>query len=108
MTALVVADSALADVDGLVAAAAAYLARRLGGTPPLDVATLPLDDAPTYAMLRKGDATGVFQFESTGMRDALRQVKPTQFEDLVALVALYRPGPMQNIPTYARRGIAFN
>jgi DNA polymerase-3 subunit alpha len=54
-------------------------------------------------MLRKGDATGVFQFESTGMRDALRQVKPTQFEDLVALVALYRPGPMQNIPTYSRR-----
>jgi len=54
-------------------------------------------------MLRKGDATGVFQFESTGMRDALRQVKPTVFEDLIALVALYRPGPMANIPTYARR-----
>ncbi|MGI9116518.1 MAG: DNA polymerase III subunit alpha, partial [Gaiellales bacterium] len=69
----------------------------------LDMPGLPLDDEPTYAMLRKGDATGVFQFESTGMRDALRQVKPTQFEDIVALVALYRPGPMQNIPTYARR-----
>ena len=54
-------------------------------------------------LLRKGDATGVFQFESTGMRDALRQVKPTVFEDLIALVALYRPGPMANIPTYARR-----
>ena len=64
---------------------------------------LPLDDAATYAMLKKGDALGVFQFESAGMRDALRQVKPTAFEDLVALVALYRPGPMQNIPTYARR-----
>ncbi len=69
----------------------------------LDMAELPLDDEATYAMLRKGDATGVFQFESTGMRDALRQVKPTRFEDLVALVALYRPGPMANIPTYARR-----
>ncbi len=69
----------------------------------LDMAHLALDDEPTYAMLRKGDATGVFQFESTGMRDALRQVKPTQFEDLVALVALYRPGPMANIPTYAAR-----
>ena len=69
----------------------------------IDIANLPLDDEPTYAMLRKGDATGVFQFESTGMRDALRQVKPTVFEDLIALVALYRPGPMANIPTYARR-----
>ena len=69
----------------------------------IDIPNLELDDEPTYAMLRKGDATGVFQFESTGMRDALRQVKPTQFEDLVALVALYRPGPMQNIPTYSRR-----
>lgn len=69
----------------------------------IDIANLPLDDEATYTMLRKGDATGVFQFESTGMRDALRQVKPTVFEDLIALVALYRPGPMANIPTYARR-----
>jgi DNA polymerase-3 subunit alpha len=69
----------------------------------LDIAALPLDDAPTYAMLARGDATGVFQFESAGMRDALRQVRPTEFDDLVALVALYRPGPMQNIPVYARR-----
>jgi DNA polymerase-3 subunit alpha len=53
-------------------------------------------------MMARGDATGVFQFESTGMRDALRQVKPTEFEDIVALVALYRPGPMQFIPDYAR------
>ena len=69
----------------------------------IDIANLPLDDEATYTMLRKGDATGVFQFESTGMRDALRQVKPKVFEDLIALVALYRPGPMANIPTYARR-----
>src|SRR4051812_41635697 len=69
----------------------------------IDWATLPLDDKKVYEMLAKGDATGVFQFESSGMREALRQVKPTQFEDLIALVALYRPGPMQYIPTYARR-----
>ena len=65
--------------------------------------TLPLDDAPTFEMLARGDALGVFQFESSGMREALRQVRPTEFDDLIALVALYRPGPMQNIPMYARR-----
>jgi DNA polymerase-3 subunit alpha len=69
----------------------------------LDIASIPLDDASTYKMLARGDATGVFQFESSGMRDALKQVKPTEFEDLVALVALYRPGPMAYIPVYARR-----
>jgi DNA polymerase-3 subunit alpha len=68
----------------------------------LDMDTLPLDDARTYAMMAEGDATGVFQFESSGMREALRLVKPTRFEDLIALVALYRPGPMQFIPDYAR------
>jgi len=69
----------------------------------IDVGSLPLDDRPTYEMLARGDAMGVFQFESSGMREALRQVKPTEFEDLVALVALYRPGPMGYIPTYAAR-----
>src|SRR5207247_1131728 len=69
----------------------------------LDITTIPLDDAKTYAMLARGESTGVFQFESSGMRDALRQVKPTEFEDLIALGALYRPGPMQYIPMYARR-----
>ena len=54
---------------------------------------IPMDDKKTYAMLARGEATGVFQFESSGMREALRQVKPTEFEDLIALVALYRPGP---------------
>jgi len=68
----------------------------------IDMTTLPLDDARTYEMLRRGDALGVFQFESGGMRDALREVGPTQFEDLIAIVALYRPGPMQYIPAYAR------
>ena len=69
----------------------------------LDITELPLDDAQTYSMLARGEATGVFQFESEGMREALRQVKPTEFEDLIALVALYRPGPMSYIPIYARR-----
>jgi DNA polymerase III subunit alpha len=69
----------------------------------LDISAIPLDDRKTYEMLARGDAVGVFQFESSGMREALRQVKPTQFDDLVALGALYRPGPMQYIPTYAAR-----
>jgi DNA polymerase III subunit alpha len=69
----------------------------------LDIGKIPLDDRKTYEMLARGDAAGVFQFESSGMREALRQVKPTEFEDLIALVALYRPGPMAYIPVYARR-----
>ncbi|MGH2745471.1 MAG: DNA polymerase III subunit alpha [Thermoleophilaceae bacterium] len=67
-----------------------------------DMATLPLDDPATYEMMARGDSVGVFQFESEGMRDALRKVRPTEFEDLVALVALYRPGAMRHIDTYAR------
>jgi DNA polymerase III subunit alpha len=69
----------------------------------LDIGAIPLDDKRTYAMLARGESTGVFQFESSGMRDALRSVKPTVFEHLIALVALYRPGPMAYIPVYARR-----
>jgi DNA polymerase-3 subunit alpha len=69
----------------------------------LDIGEIPLDDPKTYEMLRQADAAGVFQFESSGMREALRAVKPTEFEDLIALVALYRPGPMQYIPAYAAR-----
>ncbi len=68
----------------------------------LDLAHLPLDNAPTYALLAKGDTTGVFQLESSGMRDVLRRLKPNRFEDIIALVALYRPGPMDNIPTYIK------
>jgi DNA polymerase III subunit alpha len=63
---------------------------------------LPLDDLKTYEMLARGDSVGVFQFESDGMRDALQKVKPDEFNDLVALVALYRPGAMRYIDTYAR------
>jgi DNA polymerase-3 subunit alpha len=68
----------------------------------VDMEQIPIDDAKTYAMLAKGDSTGVFQFESEGMRDALRKVGPTEFADIVALGALYRPGAMAYIPTYAR------
>src|SRR5207302_7842968 len=67
-----------------------------------DMATLPLDHAPTYEMLARGDSIGVFQFESEGMREALKKVGPTEFDDLVALNGLYRPGAMDQIPTYAR------
>jgi len=70
--------------------------------PEFDLETLPLDNAGTYRMLAAGDSEGVFQFESSGMREALREVGPTRFEDLIALVALYRPGPMEYIPQYAR------
>ncbi len=67
-----------------------------------DMATLPLDHPPTYEMMARGDSIGVFQFESEGMREALKKVKPDEFDDLVALNALYRPGAMDQIPTYAR------
>jgi DNA polymerase-3 subunit alpha len=76
---------------------------RSSGRGGLDIASIPLDDAETYAMLARGESTGVFQFESSGMREALRLVKPTEFEDLIALVALYRPGPMGYISSYAAR-----
>src|SRR5262245_61906700 len=69
----------------------------------LDIAAIPLDDRRTYAMLARGESTGVFQFESSGEREALKLVKPTEFEDLIALVALYPPGPMGYIPEYAKR-----
>jgi DNA polymerase-3 subunit alpha len=68
----------------------------------IDMEQIPIDDAKAYAMLAEGDSTGVFQFESEGMRDALRKVKPTEFADLVALGALYRPGAMAYIPAYAK------
>jgi DNA polymerase-3 subunit alpha len=67
-----------------------------------NMTTLPLDDSKTYEMLASGDSIGVFQFESEGMREALKKVKPTEFDDLIALVALYRPGAMDQIPAYAR------
>ncbi|MCH7486579.1 MAG: DNA polymerase III subunit alpha [Proteobacteria bacterium] len=69
----------------------------------VDLANLPLDDEATFRMIGQGETTGVFQLESSGMRDVLRNLKPDTFEDIIAVVALYRPGPMGNIPSYIRR-----
>jgi DNA polymerase-3 subunit alpha len=69
----------------------------------IDIGRVPLDDAKTYEMLGRGDVVGVFQVESQGMRRALVEMRPDRFEDIIALVALYRPGPMANIPTYCAR-----
>jgi DNA polymerase-3 subunit alpha len=76
------------------------IARSTGERP--DMVGLPLDDKPTYEMMARGDSVGVFQFESEGMREALKKVRPDCFDDLVALNALYRPGAIDQIPTYAR------
>ncbi|MCD8497337.1 MAG: DNA polymerase III subunit alpha [Alphaproteobacteria bacterium] len=70
---------------------------------PLDILKIPLDDKNTYNLMAAGNTVGVFQLESAGMRDAMRRIKPTRFEDIIALVSLYRPGPMDNIPLYGRR-----
>src|SRR6516165_2186456 len=70
---------------------------------PLDPARLALDDAASYALLARGDTVGVFQLEGAGVRDALRKLKPDRFEDIIAIVALYRPGPMDNIDSYVNR-----
>ncbi|RMF11206.1 MAG: DNA polymerase III subunit alpha, partial [Alphaproteobacteria bacterium] len=69
----------------------------------IDIAKLPLDDRPTFDLLARAETVGVFQLESAGMRDALRKLKPDRFEDIIAMVALYRPGPMANIETYINR-----
>jgi DNA polymerase III subunit alpha len=66
----------------------------------LDISKINLKDDLVYKMLSTGETTGLFQLESTGMRDAIRQMKPNKFDDIIALVALYRPGPMNNIPIY--------
>nr|PZN86614.1 MAG: DNA polymerase III subunit alpha [Pseudomonadota bacterium] len=69
----------------------------------VDLSKVPLDDRPTYELLARAETVGVFQLESTGMRESLRQLKPDRFEDIIAMVALYRPGPMDNIPVYINR-----
>lgn len=74
-----------------------------GNDTPLDISKIPLDDGPTYEMLGRGEGGGVFQLESEGMRGVLRSMKPNRLEDLIAVVALYRPGPMDNIPSYIKR-----
>ncbi len=69
----------------------------------IDLDEIPMDDEATYKLFQNGDTVGVFQFESDGMRKHLRSLKPTDIEDLIAMAALYRPGPMDNIPTYVAR-----
>lgn len=69
----------------------------------IDIATIPMDDKKTYQLLSKGDTTGVFQLESAGMKRYLRELKPSTFDDIVAMVALYRPGPMQFIDDFIDR-----
>ncbi|HXH00691.1 MAG TPA: DNA polymerase III subunit alpha, partial [Xanthomonadaceae bacterium] len=70
---------------------------------PVDIATLPLEDADTYALFSRGETVAVFQFESRGMRELLKRALPDRFEDLIALVSLFRPGPMDLIPDYIER-----
>ncbi len=77
--------------------------RAAQGLPPLSFETLPLDDKPTFDLLKAANTTAVFQLESRGMKDMLKQAKPDVFEDIIALVALYRPGPMDLIPDFCRR-----
>ncbi len=69
----------------------------------IDIVNLPLDDKKTFELLRAGNTTGVFQFESSGMRRYMKEIKPTEVEDLIALVALFRPGPMELIPSFIKR-----
>ena len=69
----------------------------------IDIDAIPLDDKKTYELFSHGDTTGVFQFESPGMKKHLRALKPTRFEDLIAMNALYRPGPMEKIPNFIAR-----
>ncbi|MBA9025877.1 DNA polymerase III subunit alpha [Peribacillus huizhouensis] len=69
----------------------------------IDMATIPLQDEKTYALLSKGETTGIFQFESEGITNVLVRLKPSRFEDIVAVNALYRPGPMDNIPLFIER-----
>src|SRR5215475_4372343 len=80
---------------------AAKLVRKRGVE--IDLSRIPLDDAKTYEALARGETVGIFQVESQGMRRALVDMRPDRFEDLIVLVALYRPGPMANIPTYCAR-----
>ena len=69
----------------------------------VNIKNIPIDDPGTYELISRGQTTGVFQLESEGMRNVLTKLKPTRFEDIVAVNALYRPGPMENIPLFINR-----
>jgi DNA polymerase-3 subunit alpha len=68
----------------------------------VDLGNLPLEDRPSYELMSRGDTVGVFQVEGTGMRDTIKRIKPDRLEDVIALISLYRPGPMDNIPQYIK------
>jgi DNA polymerase III subunit alpha len=76
---------------------------RTGRGIEIDLAKVPLNDKNAFELLVKADTVGVFQLESTGMRESLKRLRPDRFEDIMAMTALYRPGPMDNIPTYINR-----
>lgn len=76
-----------------------YIAEKTAGA-EIDIEKIPLDDKKTFALLQKAETTGVFQLESSGMKRYLKQLKPSEFEDIIAMVSLYRPGPMDFIPDY--------
>ncbi|MFK7159755.1 DNA polymerase III subunit alpha [Marinospirillum sp. MEB164] len=84
---LTIIDWALKDVDRI---------RAEQGQPPLDITSIPLNDAPTFAMLQRAETTAVFQLESRGMKELIKKLKPDCLEDMIALVALFRPGPLQS------------
>src|SRR5690606_17180733 len=84
---LTVIDKALATINA---------ARAARGAPPVDLNAIPIDDARAYELLNRCQTTAVFQLESRGMRDLIKRLKPDCFEDLVALIALFRPGPLQS------------
>jgi DNA polymerase-3 subunit alpha len=84
----------------VIAKACEFIAKK---SDAIDIDTIPLDDPITYAMFAKGKTVGVFQLESAGMRDTLRKLKPDNIDDVIALISLYRPGPMDNIPSYIAR-----
>lgn len=85
----------------VIARALGYIASQGKDVP--DIETIDLDDRPSYELLASGHAIGVFQLESSGMRDTLKKMKPDAIEDLIALISLYRPGPMKNIDVYVDR-----
>ena len=69
----------------------------------IDIENIPLDDKKTFELFSNGETTGIFQFESSGMKRYLRELMPNRFEDLIAMNALYRPGPMEYIPKFIKR-----
>ncbi|RUS69535.1 hypothetical protein EGW08_022699 [Elysia chlorotica] len=78
-------------------------AKKVAGSQDLDIADIPLNDAKTFKLLQAGNTTGIFQLESPGMRQIVKDLGTSNFEEIIALVALYRPGPMENIPTFVDR-----